>query len=311
MASHPSLLFASTDDDQIENLIVAKQQEDELWKDRDGDLPETTLSGDKQTVEIFSDRMELATLPLCTGLELDEFLDIATDQFHGNILTLDFSNLKLRQYFIDHCLVRPDDMMTAVGKTNISHVTIAGFQIRRSLNQCETDRPFTLEAVLDEPLIENPIFFTTDLKLSSGTVQFYSVESLKKIPLGDNLRIVMKKQIPFLDEFSTESYELSHSSSTTLIWLKRKNLTPDDEGLSSEVLLSWSDQRLETLLQTKVSLKEGTGHLKINGVFDFDRDGFDDLFISGDQAHCPFELLFRGSNNGFIPYSLPLRRCKC
>jgi hypothetical protein len=68
---------------------------------------------------------------------------------------------------------------------------------------------------------------------------------------------------------------------------------------------------MEKLWSERVDVKKGSGHLRVDAMLDYNRDGFIDLIVFGDHNGCPYKIIFEGTKTGFSRLDLPLKPCVC
>jgi hypothetical protein len=302
----------SADDDDIEGLIETEQTNQDAWKDSEGDLPPARLIGSKNAILIYSPANEaLRENYLCSDVEFDELLDSEESDGNFSAIILNTKSPRVKEALADRCLVRPGDPLLAVGPGWQEMVAVKEFLVRRERPVCPNDAPYSLWVTYDGTLPDDPFFFTTEIDWPATENGFKFVDQLSTETVTAEIRSKLNDELPFVDEYEALAYSVKAVNCDHLIRVTKKNVSAEDASLPGVMILSETRGRLQTLLSESIDGTHGTGHLTIEGILDFNGDQKIDLLLKGDHRGCPFNALFKGTDEGFERIDLPNRPCAC
>lgn len=303
-------VFAVTPSDPLETMLQSEQQK-EVGEPQD-ELPPMFLFGDGSAIKIYSPGTRLGSETwLCRSLELDELVQLTRGHADDLVTDVNLDIPRVRKIFEEACLVRPGDFMMAIGPGEQSAVTIKKFFIKREPVACASDSPYTLWADVEESLESPPFLYSSDLDLPQGSNYFKSVVDMTDSNLTESLKENLSKNIPFLSDFNTRIIQTGLPNPATLVFLTRKVVSDEDDGLPNEALYRLDGDRVEEIWVERVDMKRGSGHVNLQGALDVNGDGLFDLFLMGDHQGCSYKVLLYGSQNGFDAQELPNEPCGC
>ncbi len=298
-------LQASGDD--IESLIDTEKVEQEPAPDAGGDdVPPAFLLGDSSSVALYSSSVYGGDpSPICDSFPFDELIDMNDSDPLAEDVVLNMRLPRVKQTVEEACLIRPGDDVLAVGRGRQTWVLIRDFVIRKAPGVCPSDSPYSLTARVDTVLADEPLFYSTDADLKEGENDF------RLIAMSTASRAPLTGVVADIQEYDVRMATVSASNVDAFFHLKRRQLTPEDDGFPNEMVLWQSGDQIQILSQEAVDSVGGSGRLNVEAVFDYNRDGRLDVWIRGDQKKCPFHLLYEGGEEGFIPVDLPNKPCSC
>jgi len=299
--------------DQIESLIDKQKQENRVWDQEDNeDLPVAFLFGDSSSILLYSAAANRGRgNALSEPFEFDELIQLSRGNPADSETVLNTDLVSLREAFEQHCLVRPGDVFVAVGPSWQQYVEIKDFAVRKDRPICASDSPYSLWARFEEGLPGKPLFYSTDTDLPQGDNHFVAASTLPKQPLSDDLKERLMDQIKFAGDYDMTTYLINAPNCDRLLMLHRRIVSPDDAELPNDLAVSEKSGVFQRLLVERVQTDQGTGHIQLDGVLDYNGDGRIDLLFSGDHAGCPYQALFEGTDQGFDPVDLPNKACAC
>ncbi|MCB4756440.1 MAG: hypothetical protein LHV69_05300 [Elusimicrobia bacterium] len=299
--------------DELDSLIKEEQKEESAWAEEPAELPEITLFGDAQGVEVISPMtVQGVSVGLCEPMEYDEIVEMSRGDKDEKETVLNWHLPRVREVLERSCLVRPGDTLLAVGKGWQKLAVIRDFAVRKEGQRCQDKAPYALWLNIKERLPEEPIFFTAPPDLKEGANMFKSVDDLPRGTLGrEHKKLLEEEEVTFLDDYKITVYAVDQPNCQELIELKRQNVGPEDDGLPNALLYGKKGEHMELILSEPVDIKKGSGHIELEGLLDFNGDGRVDLWMRGDREGCVYQKLFRGEEEGFTPLSTPEKRCRC
>lgn len=299
--------------DEIEGLI--EQEKDELveWAYETESLPSGIFLGDQSGVEIYSEFMSSQTGPfLCDDLELTELVELTGGRLSDNETHLNFLLDRVRDEIGNSCTVRPGDSLRAIGPGWQTEVKVHQFTIKRAGPTCRGISPYALWVSFEKPLRQEPLFFHSSEDIPANIDNHYRGTSLLPLEKVDQqTKKLLNALLLYSDEYRADVYRLDEKNSDALIHLVKKSISLTDEGLPHELLINQLKNDLEILEMEKVDSQKGSGGVELQGVLDFNQDGWVDLWVQGTQAGCVYKQLFMGKEGGFEPIFTPSRPCRC
>lgn len=301
------------DPDAIEDLISVEQQQLEEWLAQGEELPPAFLLGDKTGVQLYADHMETCDYEkLCESFDLDELLAAAQGDPGLPVVSIDVGIERVRDILGGACLVRPKDTLLAVGPGWQDGVTLKDFFLKKTGAVCRFDSSFSLWISFEEALPEPPLFFASGLENPMiGDNDFQPAVASSAGAVTEEEKFLLSKKINLIQEYSIVRYDLLSQNCEAVYHLKKKTVSLDDVGIPGEVLAWRKNEEFDILGLEIIEKTEGSGHIKLAGFFDFNKDGFADLWVEGDQKGCSYRLLFIGEERGFRPVRLPDKPCSC
>jgi hypothetical protein len=301
---------ASTDD--VESLIEKEKVEEQnppANRSADETAPPAFLLGTTDSVALYSSAVYGGDpSPICESFPFDELIDMSNGDPLDEETVLNMKLPRVRQAVEDSCLIRPGDEVLAVGRGSQSWILIRDFVIRRAPAVCPADSPYSLMARLDHELDEAPLFYSTDPDLKEGDNEFAPVHPLAPVP---NATELLRPVVSDMKEYEVRGATVAAANVEALFHLRRRRVTPDDDGFPNEILLWQKGDKIELLTQEAVDSVNGSGSVNVEAVLDYNRDGFLDLWVKGTQRKCPYYLLYQGGEEGFTPVELPNTPCSC
>lgn len=298
-----SFVHASTDD--LEDLID-KERVVNQPQSVDDAPPPAILLGDAGSVTIYSSVVYGGNpSPLCEAIPFDELMDLSDGNLRGNETVLNMKSPRIRDALEKACLIRPGDDVFVVGRGIQSWVKLGEFFVRPGRTHCQEDSPYALFGRLEQKLASEPLFYATHADLKEGDNYF------QPLHMKPGTSPLIKQLVPDVAEYSVAQATVSASNVEIFFFLKRRMLRPEEDGFPSEIVLWQKGDRVNFLTQEQVDSVDGSGHLRIEGVLDFNQDGYLDVWLEGDQKKCPYYLLYQGLEDGFAPVELPNPPCSC
>ncbi len=299
----------SVESDQVESLIESEQKEEKEWVDSEGDLPPVFLNGDQTGIEIYSPALNRSKHSLlCTDVEFDELTGFNDDPLKPrNQIVLDIGSSAIRESLSLSCLLRPSDEFLAIGPGWQNTVTLDQFVVKQEQPLCPSDPPYSLWVLFKEELPGEPLFFSSDNELPMGANQFRSLEKLAISPLDAGLKSALAKEIEFIDEYKISVYEVEAKNCDHLLVFKRETVGPEDNDLPNEMVLTEEKGNFEIIQMEKVNTTKASGHVEIEGVLDYNGDGWVDLLLQGTHAGCFYRAFFEGQEKGFKKTVFPIK----
>jgi len=298
--------------DDLGSLIDLEVREKKKWDHEEGDMPPTFLFGDKEGVEIYSQaRYRGEENVLCDPLEFDNLIDVSLKTYGEETILLNLSLPQVREVLSQKCLVRPGDSFLAVGPSWQIAVSVKDFVVKKEVPVCAEDYPYGLWVSFSKELPSDPLFYTSLVNVKEGENGFRSSKELEEKRLEPESRGLLAEKVAFLDDYEITIYDVQAPNCQQIFWLRRKGVSLEDEGLFNEVILSRMGNKFEILMAERVDRVEGSGHVRLSGVLDYNGDGFLDIFLRGDKAGCFYKALFDGVEGGLEYNPLPNRPCSC
>ena len=306
------LPFLHAESDHVESLINNEKDELKKWLDEDGDLPPAFLLGDGPSVHLYSTFMERTGAGrLCANVDFDELLEEKKTLGERESFVINFKAARNRASIGESCLIRPGDTLAAVSAGMTRKVGVKDFIVKRARPVCSEDAPFILTLTIDTFLDQEPFFYASDPELKEGDNFFRSIETLGPFTYSDAVKREINTLIQFPEEFEFKTHEIRAMNCDGVVVLKRKSVSSDDSGLPNEILLAVKDDNVSVLISELVDKMNGSGHLELTGVLDYNLDGLTDILVTGTQAGCPYSVLFQGEAETFQKIDLPTSPCKC
>lgn len=297
--------------DPVETLIEEKKTEAQTWAEEE-ELPPVFVLGDASGAQIYDDAFSSYPSPfLCDSVELDRLAELAGFEPNEHFKILNTSLSSVQRLLEQGCVLRPQDVLLAVGPGWQKNVYVKGFAMKRDRAVCPHDSPFSLWASYTDSLAEDPLFLTTELGLKEGLNEFRSIKPLAENDVNKDLLFQLKKTVSFFYDYRVASYRLSMENCERVLILTRDNPGPDDALLPNEMMLFQKGDALETLLLERVDLKKGSGWIRDVSLLNFNNDAWIDLFVTATRHKCPYTVLFRGTKEGFERILLPTKPCEC
>jgi len=299
--------------DAVENLITDEQKKVSEWLAQDEDLPQAYLLGDKSGIQVYAEYMESADYEkLCGSLNLDELMGAVRGEDGQEKIPVSIESERVREIIGDSCLVRPKDVLLAVGEGWEIPVTVTGFELRKTQPVCSYDAPYSFWGSFSETLPSEPLFFVSGSSVTAeGTNGFIGAASINRSTVTAEDFRCLEEAIKFIDEYSVVAYEINAPNCEKVFGLKKREIKLEDSGDPGEILLWKKGEKAEILEMEVIEKTAMSGHVNLEGVFDFNGDGFADLWVRGDQNGCVYNLLFLGGETGFERIKLPSRPCSC
>lgn len=303
---------ASPAADPVESLIQAERDAYQEWLDAGEDPPAAFLPGAKAAVELFSPayRDDAASL-ICSDPDLNELIELTGGTPTAFETVLNLSLPRVRDAVADACLVRPGDRVLAIGRGWQEEREIAGFVVRREKPACPSGDPHALWALLDRPLPEMPLFFTTDPAVLAGDNGFVPIEQYPVAPASADTTARLEKVVAFPEDYRVTAIDVRKEDLNALILFERVDVRGEDDGLPAMVVVALAPQGPRALWTERVDRRRGTGRFDVVGTLDFDGDGGTDIVVSGHHGGCAYTVVFRRSEDGFELVPLPVRSCAC
>lgn len=292
--------------DDVDGLIEKSKAQDESVEDVSDDVPPAFLLGDRKSVTIYSSTVYGGNAsPVCQSFPFDELIELSNGNPENDETVLNMKIPRVKQVVEESCLIRPGDDVIAITASSQTWVAIKDFVIVRAQALCPSDSPYSLVGRIGRSLEADPLFYSTDPELKEGENEYVGIAMSPGSIEGARI------DIPDVKDYIVTTVQVSGLNVDALFHLKRRSVTPDDDYFPNEMVYWQKGDKLELLTQEAVDSLSGSGHVRVEGIFDYNRDGFLDIWISGDQKTCPYHLLFDGSENGFTPIDLPNKPCSC
>jgi hypothetical protein len=310
----PSLLRSETPD-QLESIIKESHEEVDAWSSLGEELPPIFLLGDQKGVQIyFPAQDDVESGSLCGSVDFDKLFDAAfqkKDFIPGDTVVLNTAAPRVREMLSEACLVRPGDALLAIGQGWQTFVTITDFVVKAERALCPNDPPYSLWVFFDEKLPGVPLFFSSDNRFHPGGNQFAPVPQPPLFHLDPVFENQLKDRVQFYSDYRPSVFEVNAENIEKLILLNRENVGHADAGLPNQILLWEKKGEVGELLLERVSEFKASGHIYIEGIFDYNGDGFTDVLVGGDREGCPYRALFEGELTGLHRVDLPFKPCQC
>lgn len=297
LANPPS---TETPSDSLENLIEKEQVIGDDWPEESvrPELPPVRLKGTAGEVQIMGLALSKTEMALCTGLEVDELIELSHEKPGASRMVINTSLSQVRGLLEDSCLIRPGDEIFAVGRGSQRRVRVGQFIARAGAG-------YSLWMSVDPPLEEDPLFYTTDLNLGEGSNQYLRVDSFESGTLSELLNQKVGQAVPFLDEFAVTILRVGDVSLQELVVLKRRDTTPEDDKLANMVLLGVRNSEVLKIWEEPVNIRKGSGTVSPEGLLDFNQDGLVDLEIRVSRPEGAVVLVLQGTKTGWTPIEIP------
>ncbi len=307
------LVLVSARADEIDSLVDQEKADTDRWMSEPGELPPVYRFGLPGSVEVYSTAADKGNSDnaLCTGAEFDELIGLTRGNPEDPQTEVNLKLPRVREAMERMCLIRPGDSLTAVGWGWRKEVVVGDFSIRREKPACQDDQAYSLWGNLIEALPEAPVFFTTVPGLDASTFSFRLAGDLAAVSLDAPALKALGGQMKFLEDYEIHGFEAGFPNCDKLIKVERKHVNLEDSSLPNAGLYWQKGDEVGRIWEERVDAERGSGHIKIEGLLDFNSDGFIDLLISGDRFNCPYQILFLGQADGFEPVALPNKRCSC
>lgn len=296
--------------DPMETLI--EENKKTVPEETEDELPPLFLLGDISGIEIYSPALVGGNLEsLCKPAPLDELIEISRGRVQDAETVLNMSLPRVQQLMNDLCLIRPGDDVLALGAGFQRYIRLKDFVIKRDSSFCSTQSPYSLWMSFEEPLDMEPFLFYLGSDLTERPNHFQSEENLTKVPLSSVMKSDLIKQLIVLKEYEITVYKVGFPNCDHIILAKRRSVSPEENELINEGLFWELGGRTELMWVEKVNLRKGSGHIRLDGVWDYNGDGQLDVMLSGDHRQCPYQVLFKGKEAGFEAQDIPHKLCGC
>jgi hypothetical protein len=131
------------------------------------------------------------------------------------------------------------------------------------------------------------------------------------VEIDTTTKKLLKQTVPELADYDIRVASVGAANCDALIFLKRRVVMADDDGLPNEAVLWKHADKIGYVAREQVDSSRGSGHVRLKALIDYNGDGRVDALLSGDQFKCSYELLFEGIEDGFAPVELPAPSCSC
>ncbi len=305
------LIPAKAARDPLENLI----EEESLGSPpstKIEELPSMFFYGNRTGMKIYSPGTgALDNGGVCHSLELEELVQLSKGGAGEFSMDVNLSIPRVKKMFEDACLIRPGDFAVALSPQFQKTVTIKRFSVQRDAGACALGSPYSLWAHFEEFLEQDPLLFSTDLNLPEGFNSFRLFRDIPEVPMNGEVKAALGKATQFLSDYDVRLYPLESTNSKMVAHLRRHQVDLEDDGMFNEILMENAGEGFSEFWVEKIDKKNGTGHIRLEGVWDYNGDGLTDLLISGDHQGCPYQMLFKGLEKGFEAQDLPNEPCHC
>jgi hypothetical protein len=306
------VLPVAAESDPVENLIQDEHVTQQPAPASDEELPPMFLFGSADGVKIYSRGTQtLDNAWVCQSLELDEVVQLTRGDPSAAATTVNLDIPRVKTMFEDSCLIRTGDYLMALALGFQKIVSVNRFSIRQQGTGCSRESSLTLWANLEDPLEQEPFLYSTNLDLPEGGNDFRNLDELSEVSEDKTVREHLDGAVRFINEYDVKIYLVNAPNCKYLAHVKRRSVTLEDNGLPNEILL-WAqgDEFLQFWIE-KVDERNGSGHIRIDGVWDYNGDGLVDLLINADHQKCPYHMLFNGLEKGFEAEEIPNEPCGC
>lgn len=304
----PSALRAA---DALGKLIDKEQKEKAAWTETDGDLPPAYLWGNSSAVEIYNPLDQLKTgNPLCQQVPFDQLIDLSSGSASANEIVINTDLPRVRALLEDTCLTRPGDTMIAIGEGRQVPAKLDKLIVKREPQLCPTQEPYSLWAGIKHDLQGWVLFLTTDDTVKEGDNQWRLLTEERAQP-DTALKNWFEANVKNLTDFSAFQIPMGAPNCSDLFVFRRRSVTPDDDKLPNEIIVTLRDKTYETVWMERVDQANGSGSLQVHSALDFNKDGFVDFIVYGSHQKCPYQMVFKGTPTGFEALDLPIKSCAC
>lgn len=306
----PSLVLA----DPLDRLIAEEKKQYQEWIFSEEDLPAVFLTGDSNSVLIYSSQFEGSQeMQLCAEVSWEELIEHSKPHSYSQQVQIDFMVPRIRNTWAATCLIRPFDEILAIGRGSQQKVVIDHFVINTRPDSCGGSS-MEIRAVLQDPLPPDPLFYSTDPDLKAGDNRFFSLSVSTDGAQNELWKALLGTQVQFFDEYDVQ-YQVAHVISSTAVFvfghLKKSTVSSDDIGLSHEIVAVIGQNGVQILADEPITKDQQSGHVYLLDIIDFNFDGLPDVILDGDRQGCFFRRVFVGSEHQFREVFLPQAPCPC